>query len=80
MRPHTIVLVFMAAWLVWLTPFGLIGASELIEQGANSELSAWIPVLLWVAIYPMCMLGFLPDALKMRNILREITSGGLPFE
>ena len=80
MRPHIIVLVFMAAWLIWLAPWALIGVSELVKQGAGSEPWAWIPVVMWAAMYPMCMLGFVPDARKMRRMLREITNGSPGFE
>ena len=80
LRPHTIALVFMAAWLVLLTPWAVIGISQLLEQGARSEMGAWIPLAMWVAIYPMCMLGYFPEALKMRKILREITNGASRFE
>ena len=47
MRPHTIALVFMAAWLLLLTPWAVTGMSQLLEQGARSEMDAWIPVAMW---------------------------------
>lgn len=77
MRPHTIVLIFMGAWLAALAPFALLGIRELVD-GAQTKIEAWVPLLMWSVMYPMCMASFVPEARKMRRILREVTSGIAP--
>jgi len=78
MRPHTIVLVFMSALFALLTPFALLGIYQFIKLGAASEIEAVIPIAMWAVLYPMCMIGFIPEARKIRRLLDEIVTLGAP--
>jgi len=74
LRPHTAALVFAGLWLLAGAPIGLLGIKQLVQQGAAAGQVAWIPVIVWSAMYPICMLGFLAGARRMRRKLGEIGS------
>jgi hypothetical protein len=71
-RPHLAVLVFMAVFLWFLLPFVFAVVTGYLERGRFEELD-WIPVALFFAPYAMCMIGYLPEAVRMKRLLREIT-------
>jgi hypothetical protein len=42
---------------------------ELIGQGAGLGRREWIPIAVWLSMLPIFLLGYVPEALKMRRIL-----------
>jgi hypothetical protein len=79
MRLHTITLIFVGVWLALLAPWAILAIRQLASQTPGSEPVAWIPLVMWLAMYPMCMIGFVPEALKMQRILAEIVGNRMPF-
>jgi hypothetical protein len=35
----------------------------------------WIPIAVWLSMLPIFLLGYVPEALKMRRILGDIAAG-----
>jgi hypothetical protein len=75
MRPHALVLAFMGLWLLWPTPWLLPYMLELIGQDAGLARREWIPIAVWLSMLPIFLLGYVPEALKMRRILGDIAAG-----
>jgi hypothetical protein len=48
---------------------------ELIGQGAGLGRREWIPIAVWLSMLPIFLLGYVPEALKMRRILGDIAAG-----
>jgi hypothetical protein len=72
MHPHTIVLLFMAFFALALLPPSVIAAGEAIQKGSFRGL-VWQPLVMLAGLYPVCMLGYLPAARRMKQRLRELT-------
>jgi hypothetical protein len=71
LRLHNSVLAFVGFWIAIVGPLAVLGASELIRNGEPSG-PGWIPIAMLAAMYAACMLGFLPEARRMKRLLREI--------
>jgi hypothetical protein len=75
MLPHPIVLVFAAVWLFVPAPLMLPYLLELVRQDAVRMGPEWIAIAVWLAMLPIALVGYVPEALKMRRILADITEG-----
>ena len=75
-RPHVAVLIFMGVFLWFLAPFVFTVITGYLERGRFEELD-WIPVAMVFGLYAMCMIGYLPEARRMKRLLREITGPGI---
>lgn len=74
LRPHGSVLVFVAVWIAIVGPLALLGATELARTGTLVGPAA-IPVAMLAAMYAACMLGFVPEARRLKRLLQDVAGG-----
>ncbi|MGQ0836372.1 MAG: hypothetical protein ACT4O5_15915 [Gammaproteobacteria bacterium] len=72
LRPHPFVLAFMLGWLTFMAPWAVTAVLQVIEEGASR--APVIALTMWGAIYPICMLGFVPEARRTLAVLHDIVS------
>ncbi len=73
MRPAGIVIAFMAMFVAVLAPAVVLSVAELLERGTLQGF-VWQPVLIPIVLYAGCMLGFVPEARRMKRLVRELAS------
>jgi len=71
LRPHSSVLGFVAVWIAIVGPLAFLGANELVQSGKLVG-PGCIPIAMLVALYAACMLGFVPEARRMKRLLQEV--------
>jgi hypothetical protein len=71
MRPNGIVIAFMAILAMAVAPAVVLSVTEVVQRGTLEGL-VWQPGAIVVALYVACMLGFVPEARKMKRLLREV--------
>jgi hypothetical protein len=71
MRPNGIVLGFMGVFTATLAPVLVLSVAELLQRG-TLEGFVWQPAFMLVALFAGCMLGFVPEARRMKRLLREV--------
>jgi hypothetical protein len=76
LRPHVAVLIFLALYLWFLAPYVFAVITGYLERGRFEELD-WIPLAMVVAVYAMCMIGYVPEARRLKRLLREIAGPDL---
>jgi hypothetical protein len=77
MRPGSFVIAFMAMFVAVLAPAVVISVAELLERGTLQGF-VWQPVLIPIVLYAGCLLGFVPQARRMKRLLREF-AGATPL-
>jgi hypothetical protein len=71
LRPHGIVIAFMAMFVATLAPATVLSVTEFLGRG-TLEGVVWQPAFMLVVLYVGCVLGFVPEARRMKRLLREV--------
>jgi hypothetical protein len=72
MRPHGFVLAFLAVFALAIGPGALASVARFVKRGMFDGFE-WVPIVMLAGLYAGCMLGFLPEARRMKAILRDFT-------
>jgi hypothetical protein len=71
MRPNGIVIAFVAMLAAAAAPAIVLSVAELVQR-RTIEGFVWQPVALVVALYVASLIGFLPEARRMKRLLQEV--------
>jgi hypothetical protein len=71
MRPHGFSLGFVALFALIVGPGAMSAIARFMKIGTLDEFE-WVPIAMLIALYPMCMLGFVPEARRTKALLRGL--------